>query len=42
MPLTHAKPHFLQKVTIDGDTDTILEIKEVAEKPARSDDDGHD
>ena len=42
VPRTGAKPHVVEKVTIDGDTGKILKIKQVAEKPAKADDDGAD
>ena len=32
VPLTHAKPHFVEKVTIDGDTGKVLKIKQVPDK----------
>ena len=42
VPLTNAKPHFLEKLTIDGDTGKILKIKQVAAKPPKDDDDSSD
>ncbi len=32
VPQKNAKPHFLEKVSIDGDTGKILKIKEVTDK----------
>ena len=41
VPLTNAKPHFVEKVTIDGDSGKVLKIKQVAEK-SHGDDDASD
>ena len=33
VPLTNPKLHFVEKVTVDGDTGKVLKVKQVADEP---------